>query len=119
MKRETRPDLLKAFFSSSSSSSSSSVHISHLFFSLHFNTREKNNNNNNNNNNNKNDHPGALFHLRQSTFPSRSLLSFFLSFYHLCSSSFFITSPRKNHRLEPQNRSNSHTKNNTLLSLKR
>ena len=109
MKRETRPDLLKAFFSSSSSSSSS-VHKSHLFFSLHFNTREKNNNNSNN----KNDHPGAMFHLRQSTFPSRSLLSFFLSFYHLCSSSFFITSPRKNHRLEPQNRSNSHTKNNTL-----
>ena len=83
-----------------------------LFFSLHFNTREKNNNNNNNN---KNDHPGALFHLRQGTFRSRSLLSFFLFFFcHSSSSSSFITSPRKNHRLEPQNRSNSHTKNNTL-----
>ena len=83
-----------------------------LFFSLHFNTREKNNNNNNNN---KNDHPGALFHLRQGTFRSRSLLSFFLFlFCHSSSSPSFITSPRKNHRLEPQNRSNSHTKNNTL-----
>ena len=82
-----------------------------LFISLHFNTREKNNNNNNN----KNDHPGALFHLRQGTFRSRSLLSFFLFlFCHSSSSSSFITSPRKNHRLEPQNRSNSHTKNNTL-----
>ena len=86
-----------------------------LFFSLHFNTREKNNNNNNNNN--KNDHPGALFHLRQGTFRSRSLLSFFLFvFCHSSSSSSFITSPRKNHhRLEPQNRSNSHT---LKLSLK-
>jgi len=85
-----------------------------LFFSLHFNTREKNNNNNNNN---KNDHPGALFHLRQGTFRSRSLLSFFLFvFCHSSSSSSFITSPRKNHhRLEPQNRSNSHT---LKLSLK-
>ena len=83
-----------------------------LFISLHFNTREKNNNNNNNN---KNDHPGALFHLRQGTFRSRSLLSFFLFlFCHSSSSSSFITSPRKKHRLEPQNRSNSHTKNNTL-----
>ena len=107
MKRETRPDLL-AFYTFFSSFSQ---FTNQLFFSLHFNTREKNNNNNNNNN----DHPGALFHLRQGTFRSCSLLSFFLLFCHSSSSSSFITSPRKNHRLEPQNRSNSHT---LKLSLK-